>query len=114
MVFCVIFSLIRAKIEEFLKKDENGQKNIVLGSCTAFQRKLIYQEIEKDFHDKITAKTQTINNQKVITIERKWSTERIQKENEKLKDDDENEYRRLVGLSALLLKISQSVSSFSY
>lgn len=91
--------------------DENdGTKNVVFGNCTAFQRKLIYQVIQKEFHDDVTATSQTANNQKVMVIERKWSTERQQKEVQQQNEEDESEYRRLVGLSALLLKISQSVS----
>lgn len=66
--------------------------------------------IQRDFHDDITATSQTVNNQKVIVIERKWSSERQKQEVKQQNQDDEREYRRLVGLSALLLKISQSVS----
>lgn len=91
-------------------KDSETEKNVVFGNCNAFQRKLIYQVIQRDFHDEITATSQTVNNQKAIVIERKWSTERQKQEVQQQNQDDESEYRRLVGLSALLLKISQSVS----
>lgn len=91
-------------------KDSETEQNVVFGNCNAFQRKLIYQVIQRDFQNDITATSQTVNNQKVIVIERKWSTERQQQEVEQQNQDDESEYRRLVGLSALLLKISQSVS----
>lgn len=91
-------------------KDNETEKNVVFGNCNAFQRKLIYQVIQRDFHDEITATSQTVNNQKAIVIERKWSAERQQQEVQQQNQDDESEYRRLVGLSALLLKISQSVS----
>lgn len=105
------FSINRNTVEKFLaKKDRDVEKNVVLGNCNAFQRKLIYQLVQKEFYDEVTASSQTVNNQKVIVIERKWSSERQQQEVEQQNEDDENEYRRLVGLSALLLKISQSVS----
>lgn len=65
-----------------------------------------------DFNDEVTATSQTMNNQKVIVIERKWSKERKQQEVELQNEEDEGEYRRLVGLSALLMKISKSVSAF--
>ena len=104
----------RVKIQKFLDADENDrEKTVVFGNCNAFQRKLIYQVIQKDFNDEVTATSQTVNNQKVIVIERKWSTERQQQEVEQQNEEDEAEYRRLVGLSALLLKISKSVSEFS-
>lgn len=101
----------RTTIEKFLEKKEgDGEKTVVFGNCNAFQRKLIYQVVQKDHNDEVTATTQTVNNQKVIVIERKWTKERQQEEVEQQNEEDENEYRRLVGLSALLLKISQSVS----
>lgn len=94
--------------------DQNdGEKTVVFGNCNAFQRKLIYQVIQKDFNDEVTATSQTVNNQKVIVIERKWSTERQQQEVEQQNEDDETEYLRLVALSALLLKLSKSVSEYS-
>lgn len=101
----------RSQIEKFLdsKQDSSAEKNVVFGNCNAFQRKLIYQVVQKEFNDDVTATSQTVNNQKVIVIERKWSTERKEQESEQQNEEDENEYRRLVGLSALLLKISKSV-----
>lgn len=74
---------------------------------------MIYQIIEKEFSDKVTATSQAINNQKAVVIDRKWSTERQQANVDEKNLDDENEYRRLVGLSELLLKISQSVSMWN-
>lgn len=91
-------------------KEAETEKNVVFGNCNAFQRKLIYQVIQRDFQKQITATSRTMDNQKVIVIERKWSTDRQKQEVEQQNQDDEREYRRLVGLSALLLKISQSVS----
>lgn len=91
-------------------EDSKTEKNVVFGNCNAFQRKLIYQVIQRDFHDEVTATSQTVNNQKAIVIERKWSAERQKEEVQQQNQEDESEYRRLVGLSALLLKISQSVS----
>lgn len=101
--------LSRTKIQKFLEAGDS-EKNVVFANCNAFQRKLIYQVIQKDFNDEVTATSQTVNNQKVMVIERKWSTERKQLEVEQQNEEDECEYRRLVGLSALLLKISKSVS----
>lgn len=89
----------------------DAEQNIIFGSCNAFQRKLIYQVIHKEFHDKVTATSKQINNQKVIVLERKWSAERQQLEVGKQNQNDDNEYQRLVGLSLLLVKLSQSVSS---
>lgn len=110
-----LISVNRTKIQKFLEQNEcDGEKTVVFGNCNAFQRKLVYQVIQKEFYDEVTATSQTMNNQKVIVIERKWSVERQKKEIEQHNEDDENEYRRLVGLSALLLKISQSVSIFQY
>ncbi|XP_031620480.1 poly(A)-specific ribonuclease PARN-like isoform X2 [Contarinia nasturtii] len=100
---------VKKGIQKFLESDEKkGEKKITLGNLNAFQRKLIYQVIQKDFDDKVTATSQTMNNQKVIVIERKWSTERQQQEVKEQNEFDENEYRKLVGLSTVLLKISQS------
>lgn len=90
--------------------DEEAEKNIIFGNCNAFQRKLIYQVIHREFNDKVTTSSKQVNNQKVIVVERKWSAERQQLEVEKQNQTDENEYQRLVGLSLLLLKLSQSVS----
>lgn len=87
-----------------------SEKNLLFGNCNAFQRKLIYQIIHKEFHDKVTATSKQVNNQKVIVVERKWSSERQQIEVEKQNQNDESEYQRLVGLSLLLLKLSRSVS----
>lgn len=70
----------------------------------------MYQIIHKEFHDKVTATSKQVNNQKAIVVERKWSSERQQIECEKQNENDENEYQRLVGLSLLLMKLSQSVS----
>lgn len=90
--------------------ERESEKNLVFGNCNAFQRKLMYQIIHKEFHDKVTATSKQVNNQKVIVVERKWSSERRHIEAEKQNQNDENEYERLVGLSLLLLKLSQSVS----
>lgn len=107
----IIHKWNRNSIQKFLDcEDTKTEQNVVFGNCNAFQRKLIYQVIQRDFHDVITATSQTVNNQKAIVIERKWSAERQQQEVQQQNRDDESEYRRLVGLSALLLKISQSVS----
>lgn len=97
-------------MKNFLECDEKKAENtIVFANCTAFQRKLIYQVIHKEFHEKVTATSKQVNNQKVIVVERKWSTERQHLEVAKQNQGDENEYQRLVGLSLLLLKLSQSV-----
>lgn len=94
-----------------MDKKDGAEKNVVFGNCNAFQRKLIYQVVQKEFSDEVTASSKSVNNgQKVIVIEKKWSTERQQKEVDQQNEEEENEYRRLVGLSALLLKISQSVT----
>lgn len=107
LLLCLLF---RARIEQFINAaDPEKEKNIVFGGCNAFQRKLIYQIVEKGFNDKVTATSQVKNNQKVLVIERKWSPERQLADVEKRNAEDENEYLRLVGLSAVLLKISQSV-----
>ncbi|XP_055310617.1 poly(A)-specific ribonuclease PARN-like isoform X2 [Sitodiplosis mosellana] len=100
---------VKCKIQKFLEAGEkDSENNVVFGNCNAFQRKLIYQVIQKEFYDEVTATSQTVNNQKVIVIERKWSTERQQQGVDQQNEEDEAEYRRLVGLSALLLKISKS------
>lgn len=94
-----------------MESDESkSEKTLVFGSCNAFQRKLMYQIIHKEFHDRVTATSKQVNNQKAIVVERKWTSERQQIECEKQNQNDENEYQRLVGLSLLLLKLSQSVS----
>lgn len=91
------------------KKDGEAEKTVVFGNCNAYQRKLIYQVIHKEFHNDVTATSQAVNGQTGIVIERKWSVERQHQEVAQQNEDDQSEYRRLVGLSALLLKISQSV-----
>lgn len=105
----------RARIEAFVTAaDPDKEKNIIFGNCNAFQRKLIYQIVEKDYQDTVTATSQVKNNQKVLVVERKWSTEKQMADVEKRNEDDENEYHRLVGLSAILYKISKSVRVLSY
>lgn len=105
----------RVRIEEFVTAaDPDKEKNITFGNCNAFQRKLIYQIVEKDYADTITATSQVKNNQKVLVVERKWSAEKQMADVEKRNDEDENEYHRLVGLSAILYKISKSVRILSY
>lgn len=69
----------------------------------------MYQLIEKEFNSEITATSQVVNNQKVLVVERKWTAEQQQISAEQKNLEDEEEYRRLVGLSALLQKISESV-----
>lgn len=108
IVFLMLF--LRARIEKFVNAaDPEKEKNIVFANSNAFQRKLIYQIVEKSFNDRVTATSQMRNNQKVVVIERKWSPEKQLVDVEKRNAEDENEYLRLVGLSAILLKISKSV-----
>lgn len=85
------------------------EKQLTIGNSNAFQRKLMYQLIDKEFASEITATSQVVNNQKVLLIERKWSMEQQQTNADQKNEEDESEYRRLVGLSALLQKISESV-----
>lgn len=96
----------RARIKAFINAtDPEKERNIIF----AHQRKLIYRIVENEYSDKVTATNQMRNKRKVLVIERKWSAERQLADVEKRNEDDENEYRRLVGLSAILLKISKSV-----
>lgn len=87
-----------------------NKDNIVIGSCNAFQRKLIYQMIVNEFTNEITATGQTLDKAKVILVERKLTDEQqaslLRQQNEKA----EEEVNRLVGMSMIMDKISESVS----
>lgn len=99
---------IRTNIKDFLKSTD--KKNIVIGKCNAFQRKLIYQMIEKEFGKDVTATSLQKDNAKVISVERKLSSEEQKKLLEQKNEEEDEELHRLIGLSALMQKISDSVS----
>lgn len=99
---------IRTQIKDFLKSDD--KKNIIIGKCNAFQRKLIYQMIDKEFAKDVTATSLQKDNAKVISVERKLSIEEQKKLLDKKNEEEDDELHRLIGLSALVQKISDSVS----
>lgn len=99
---------IRTNVKNFLKSTD--KKNIIIGKCNAFQRKLIYQMIEKDFGKDVTATSLQKDNAKVISVERKLSSEAQKELIEQKNAQEEDELHRMVGLSALMQKISDSVS----
>lgn len=99
---------IRTNVQNFLKSTD--KKNIIIGKCNAFQRKLIYQMIEKDFGKDVTATSLQKDNAKVISVERKLSSEAQKELIEQKNAQEEDELHRMVGLSALMQKISDSVS----
>lgn len=101
---------IRTNIKNFLKSID--KKNIVVGKCNAFQRKLIYQMIDKEFANDVTATSLQKDNAKVISVERKLSIEEQRKLIDKKNEKEEDELRELIGLSALLQKISDSVRAY--
>lgn len=103
---------IRKDIKKFMIADD--AKNIVIENCNGFQRKLIYQLIEKEFAKDVTASSIQKDNMKVISIGRKISLEEQREITRQKNEDDEEEYRRQVGLSALLQKISESVSKCGF
>lgn len=100
---------IRTRIQNFLNSSE--EKNIVIGKCNAFQRKLIYQLIEKEFGRDVTATSIQKDNIKMISVERKLSAAEQRKLVDQKNGEDEDELHRLIGLSALLRKLSDSVIS---
>lgn len=92
-----------------MKKKESDKKALHIGPHNAFQRKLIYQMIEKEFQQDITATSQNVSSQKVMVIERKWSAERQKQDVVEKNAAEENDLEQLIGLTVLLQKISQSV-----
>lgn len=103
---------IRKNIKNFLTSKD--KENIIINNCNSFQRKLIYQLIEKEFAKTITATSTQKDNAKAILIQRKLSTEQQQDHIKQKNDEDEDENLRLVGLSKLLEKISASVSTINF
>lgn len=99
---------IRTNIKDFLKSTD--KKNIIVGKCNAFQRKLIYQMIDKEFGSEVTATSLQKDNAKVISVERKLSNEEQKKLLEQKNEQEEDELQQLIGLSALMQKLSDSVS----
>lgn len=100
---------IRTRIQDFLNSSE--EKNIVIGKCNAFQRKLIYQLIDKEFGKDVTATSMQKDNSKMISVERKLSAAEQRELVDRKNGEDEDELHRLIGLSALLRKLSDSVIS---
>lgn len=103
----ILFFIFRQDIKDFLEKSDKD--NIIVGSCNAFQRKLIYQMICNEFANEISTTGQTIDKNKVIVVERKLTDEQQANLLQEKNDKDEEEVRRLVGMSMLMEKISESV-----
>lgn len=99
---------VRKSIQSFLISDD--KKSFVVDNCNAFQRKLVYQLVEKEFGKEVTAISMQKDNAKAISIERKITKEEEMEIVRKKNEDDELEFHRRVGLSALLQKISASVN----
>lgn len=100
---------IRKNIQNFLISDD--KKNYVVDNCNAFQRKLVYQLIEKEFREDVTAISMQKDNLKTIAIERKITKEEEMEIVRKKNEEEELDYFQRVGLSTILEKISASVSS---
>ncbi|XP_040151331.1 poly(A)-specific ribonuclease PARN-like isoform X1 [Anopheles arabiensis] len=95
-----------ASIEEFLQSD---RQELIVGSCNAFQRKLIYQMIEQRYQRKVSTSTVSLeNNQKAIKVERKRSTEEEQALDEQRRTRENDDLETNVGLSLVLQELAKA------
>uniref|UniRef100_A0A182PQJ4 Poly(A)-specific ribonuclease RNA-binding domain-containing protein n=1 Tax=Anopheles epiroticus TaxID=199890 RepID=A0A182PQJ4_9DIPT len=95
-----------ASIEEFLQSDRS---ELIVGSCNAFQRKLIYQMIEQRFQRKVSTSTVSLeNNQKAIKVERKRSTKEEQALDEQRRIRENEDLETNVGVSLVLQELAKA------
>lgn len=95
----------REKIQNVLEKKV---EETVFDKVNAFQRKLIYELIEREFNNKVSTSVRTVENRKALVVESKRSEEDemiIEKVRQK---EDEAYIAEYVGLRLLLKEISAS------
>lgn len=76
---------------------------------TPFQRKLIYELLEREFNNKVSTTIQTVeNNRKVLIVTQKRSADAEMKMEEDKKKDDDNYLIDTIGIRLLMKEISSS------
>lgn len=101
---------VKEQIDLFLKSEE---KEMVIDNKNGFQRKLIYQLIEANFHNKISTSNRDLDNKrKVLVIERKRSLEEESKLEAGRVESENREFEEMIGLSSIIKMVSESVSLF--
>uniref|UniRef100_A0A0K8TML4 Poly(A)-specific ribonuclease PARN n=1 Tax=Tabanus bromius TaxID=304241 RepID=A0A0K8TML4_TABBR len=97
---------IRKLVDEFLSSETETEK--IINDCNGFQRKLIYEMLESDYSDKITASSRVENSFKVLVIEKKKSAEEELTIEQERRRNEQIELEESIGISAVMQKISKS------
>lgn len=96
----------REKIQKVLDRQMIEAK---FEKLSPFQRKLIYELLEREFHNKVSTATKTgENNRKILLVTQKRTAEEEIKIEELRKNDDDNYLIDTIGLRLLMKEISQS------
>uniref|UniRef100_A0A182NHZ9 Poly(A)-specific ribonuclease RNA-binding domain-containing protein n=1 Tax=Anopheles dirus TaxID=7168 RepID=A0A182NHZ9_9DIPT len=97
---------VAANIAKFLSSDE---KELVIGNCNAFQRKLVYQMIEQLYQSKVSTTPVVLeNNYKGIKVERKRTLEQEQALDAERRAKENEDLETKVGLSLVLQELSKA------
>lgn len=99
-----------SKVHEKIKSIVDGKLiDTSFDNLNPFQRKLVYELIEKDFSNKVSTSVKTIeNNRKALVVEAKRSEEEEQKIEQNRQKEEEVYISEAVGLRLLLKEISAS------
>lgn len=99
-----------SNVHEKIKNIVDGKLlNFSLDNLNPFQRKLVYELIEKEFSNKVSTSVKAIeNNRKALIIETKRSEEEEMKIEMNRQKEDESYITEVVGLRLLLKEISAS------
>lgn len=98
---------LNKEIEVFLSTNEHKEK--IVSNLNGFQRKLVYQMIEKFFYNRVSTSSRTENNQSQIVIERKRTLEEEKLLDEKRVRTEDSDLMETIGITTILQLISESV-----
>lgn len=97
-----------SRIENFLASDA---KELTIDRCNGFMRRLVYQETRVRWPDKVKVESKIENTWHCLLVRRAGNKEEEEeKENEK-REKEKLEIKQAIGLSNLLKKIVESVST---
>lgn len=99
-------------MDKFLDSDDT---ELVLDRCNSFLRRLLYQELETRFKNKLFIESKTLENKNIVlVIQKALNNEELLTKEQQRKEREQQEFNESIGLSRLLQYISTSVSHIKY
>lgn len=106
----VMYINFSSKIEEFLASDKD---ELTIDKCNAFIRRLVYQEARIRWPNKLRIEGKVENTWQCLLVQKIGTEDEEEEKDNQKRDKEKLELTQAVGLSNLLRKIVESVSTIS-